>query len=423
MNFNDDKNTNSNISNKKRNRNYSNIEKNLNDFLDDDLDKYFDEFEPKKKKLNTHDDLKCHNILCDHIKYKNYKKWNNNNDIKMTSVNDLSDLIKLAEHYHCKMRKYFNGIDLELLFAIKDDLNELNKMIGLKNIKEDVVNLIIHLLLLKSKEIIKHDRTNFDEQCEQCEQVVIKKNNQDMLHCVITGSAGCGKTTFIEIYAKILTKIGICKSGHIVKVKRTDLIAKYLGQTASLTQQKIDEAKGGILLIDEAYSLGNNEKKDTYSKECLDTLNQALSENKQDFICVIAGYNDALENSFFAYNEGLKRRFPFKFNIQEYTSKELTLILNKKIVEYGEYHIEFKFNEMEKIIEKNFSNFLNQGGDMETIFSYIKINHNKRVFLLSVNEKNKLLISDIEMSVDKFIKSNNLNNEKKIPSYLSHLYI
>ena len=101
-----------------------------------------------------------------------------------------------------------------------------------------------------------------------------------MLHCVITGSPGCGKTTFIEIYAKILTKLGISKYGHIVKVKRSDLIGKYLGHTSVQTQNKINDAKGGILLIDEAYSLGNPEGRDSFSKECIDTLNQALSEDK-----------------------------------------------------------------------------------------------------------------------------------------------
>lgn len=128
------------------------------------------------------------------------------------------------------MRKYFNGIDLKLLFDIKYDLEDLNNMIGLDNIKEEVVNLIIHLLLLINKNNIS-------------DNVNLNQFSSDMLHCVITGSPGCGKTTFIEIYSRILTKLGICKSGHIVKVKRSDLIGKYLGHTAVQTQKKLMKQK------------------------------------------------------------------------------------------------------------------------------------------------------------------------------------
>lgn len=372
--------------------------------LDNDLNEYFNEFINKKNKLNNNDEYtkiinkkfsKCNNPLCNHQKYsaKEEIKWNDTNEIKLTSIDTIGDLIELANYYHCKMRRYFNGIDLELLFDIKVHLEELNKMIGLVNIKEEIVNLIIHLLLID-----KNTNTN-------------NATNSDMLHCVITGSPGCGKTTFIEIYAKILTKMGISKSGHVVKVKRTDLIGKYLGHTAIQTQKKIDEAKGGILLIDEAYSLGNPEQRDSFSKECLDTLNQALSENKQEFICIIAGYANALDTSFFAYNEGLKRRFPFRFDILPYTSDELALILNKKIHEYQyKYIINFSLDDLKKIIKKYYRHFTNQGGDMETLFLNIKINHNKRIFLLPVDEKKKLLFVDIKNAIQKFIKLKGLNS-------------
>lgn len=376
---------------------------NFNDYytekrtLDDELDEYFNNLIPKKriKLLNRKfkNTPKCKNLLCDHKKYINNeeKKWNKINKINIESIDNIKDLIELSKSYHCEMRRYFNGIDLKLLFEIKEYLEELNKMIGLTNIKEEVVNLIIHLLLL----IDKNNPSN---------PVNSNQINSDMLHCVITGSPGCGKTTFIEIYAKILTKLGMTRYGHIVKVKRSDLIGKYLGHTAVQTQKKIDEAKGGILLIDEAYSLGNPEQRDSFSKECLDTLNQALSENKQDFICIIAGYANALDTSFFQYNEGLRRRFPFRFDIQPYTPKELTLILEKKIREYNIYDIQFKLSELNKIIKKNFSHFKNQGGDMETLFLNIKIVHNKRIFLLPIEEKKKLFLYDIQTSIEKFIK-------------------
>jgi energy-coupling factor transporter ATP-binding protein EcfA2 len=384
------------------------------------LDEYLKYFiYPKKIKLITDIELKnnlkknkkCNNELCDHKKYIGEEEtdWYNTNEIIIQSVETVRDLIKLGKLYHCMMRRNFNGIDLKLLFEIKEYLEELDKLIGLNNIKEEIVNLIIHLLLMMDNNNISNISGSG-----------VNKINRDMLHCVITGSPGCGKTTFIEIYAKILTKLGVSKSGHIVKVKRSDLIGKYLGHTAVQTQKKIDEAKGGILLIDEAYSLGNPDKSDSFSKECLDTLNQALSENKQDFICIIAGYANALDSSFFAYNEGLRRRFPFRFDIQPYTSKELTLILEKKIKEYGVYDIQYKLDELSKIIKKNFFHFKNQGGDMETLFLNIKINHNKRIFLLPVEEKKKLFIYDIKTSIDKFIKLKGIDKQN---NNLSNLYI
>ena len=343
----------------------------------------------------------CDNNLCDHQKYDIEYNWNENNPITIKEIKNLNDLISLSTYYHCKMRKEFNGINLKCLHDIKENMEELNKMIGLNNIKEEIVNLIIHLLLLKSSS---------------------NNTNPDMLHCVVTGFPGCGKTTFIEIYAKLLSKLGVLKYGHVVKVKRVDLIGKYLGHTAIQTQKKIDDAKGGILLIDEAYSLGNPEQRDSFSKECLDTLNQALSENKQDFICIIAGYANALDSSFFSYNEGLKRRFSFRFDIQPYTSDELGLILNKKIVDYSNWEIKFSLQDLLQVIKSNFKYFTNQGGDMENLFLNIKIIHNKRIFLLPIEEKKKLFIEDIKESIIKFNKLKGNGIDKK-QDYLSHLYI
>lgn len=334
---------------------------------------------------------------CDHKKYTN--KWYETNKIPLEKIETIGDLIKLGSHYHCRMRKEYNGVDLKILLNITPNLIELETMIGLSNIKEEIVNMIIYLLLMKNSD---------------------KGLHSDMLHAVITGSPGCGKTTFIEIIAKIYTKLGVLKKGHIVKAKRSDLIGKYLGHTAVQTQNKINEAKGGILLIDEAYSLGNPEGRDSFSKECLDTLNQALSEDKSEFICIIAGYKNALDNSFFNYNEGLRRRFPFRFDISAYKAEELALIFMKKIKEYGYWKLEFNQEQLNKEIKTNFKYFENQGGDMETLFLNLKIVHNKRVFLLPIEEKKKLIIKDIGESINKFLKlkGDYFKNKHETPSSL-----
>jgi ATP-dependent 26S proteasome regulatory subunit len=339
----------------------------------------------------------CTNPTCDHTLH--IESWYDEHKITISTVNTLDDLIFLGSFYHCMMRVEYNGIDMKILHSLKEPLIELNNMIGLGKIKEEIVNTIIYFLLTKN---------------------LSKEINSDMMHAVITGSPGCGKTTFIEILAKVYIGLGVLKKGHIVKTRRSELIGKYLGHTAVQTQKKIEEAHGGILLIDEAYALGNPEGKDSFAKECLDTLNQALSEQKTEFICIIAGYKDALDSSFFKYNEGLKRRFPFRYEIEKYTSDELSMILLKKIEEYGHYgvhknsiwKIEFTKKQLQNLIKDNYKHFVNQGGDMETLFLGAKIAQNKRVFLLEVEEKKKLLLSDIKTSVDKFMLLHKLKDSR-----------
>ncbi len=355
----------------------------------------------------------CLNSNCDHKKTS--AKWYDLNKVDIKEINTLGDLVKLSSYYHCRMRRFYNGIDLKLVLNLKDSLIELNEMIGLKNIKNDVLNMIIYLLTKCSND---------------------KRNCQDMLHVVVTGVPGSGKTTFVEVLAKIYGKLNVLNhkkhnnvhdhdngsSYHIVKVKRSDLIGKYLGHTAVQTQRKIDEAYGGILLIDEAYSLGNPEGRDSFSKECLDTLNQALTEDKGNFICIIAGYKDALETSFFSYNAGLKRRFPFRFDIDKYTYTELSKILLKKLNDKNSWFIElfFKEEELNILIKEHYENFECQGGDMETIYLNIKIVHNKRVFLLPLEEKHKLFITDIKMAINNFLL---LKDIKKVNTSLYGYYV
>ena len=321
---------------------------------------------------------KCLNIYCDHKKY--YSKWYDTNKILIPQINSLDDLVSLGRYYHCRMRRFYNGIDLKMLNNTEAHLIALKEMIGLNNIKEEIINLIIYLLINKG----------------------LKTQELDLLNVVVTGVPGTGKTTFIEILAKILTSLGVLKFGQIIKVRRADLIGKYLGHTAIQTQKKIDEAYGGILLIDEAYALGNPEGKDSFSKECLDTLNQALSEDKGKFICIIAGYKDALDSSFFKYNEGLKRRFPFRFEIEKYAYEELSKILIKKINYNNNWELLCSEKEIIKLIKENYENFENQGGDMETVFLNIRIVQNKRVFLLPVIEKKKIIYDDIDLAIKKF---------------------
>ncbi len=359
-----------------------------------------DEEEINKRNINNRkrQKIECENIICNHKTVRNKKKWEEENVIEMKEIKSIDCLIKLGDYYHCKMRKEYNGIDLKRLNEIRGALIELRDMIGLEKIKEEVINNIIYFMMKKNK------------------------INSEMMHTIITGSPGTGKTTFIEILAKIYTKLGVLESGHIVKVKRNDLIGKYLGHTAAQTRKKIEQAHGGILLIDEAYSLGNPEGRDSFAKECLDTLNQALTEDKDKFICIIAGYKKALDESFFIFNEGLKRRFPFRFDIEKYNSDDLARILIKKIKENIDWKLLIDEKDIKKIIKENYDNFENQGGDMEVLITNLKISHNRRVFLLKEDEKDKLKLEDLNLAINKFKILKNIKNNK-IPDHLYNMYV
>ena len=115
-----------------------------------------------------------------------------------------------------------------------------------------------------------------------------------------------------------------------VSAASTDLIAGYLGQTAIKTKEVIQNSLGGVLFIDEAYSLGNNEKRDSFAKECLDTLCESLTEHKDDLMVIIAGYEEQLDECFFAFNQGLNSRFTWRFHTDKYSPNELKEILIKK---------------------------------------------------------------------------------------------
>ncbi len=227
--------------------------------------------------------------------------------------------------------------------------------------------------------------------------------------CHEEGPPGVGKTELGKIIGKIYAKLGIVKSDKFKIVKRTDLIGEYLGHTAQKTQRVIDAANGGILFIDEAYSLGNNEKKDSFAKECIDTINQNLSENKNKFICIIAGYADELDKCFFAYNSGLKRRFPFRYNIDGYAHDELRDIFLKKLKDTKwKLSGELDMKKITKFFKNNMSDFPFYGGDVDNLITDIKFMHSRRVVGKHPKYRRKITHSDIKCGFKRF-----LNNKKR----------
>ena len=185
------------------------------------------------------------------------------------------------------------------------------------------------------------------------------------------------------------------------------MIAGYLGQTALKTKDVIKDSLGGVLFIDEAYSLGNNEKRDSFAKECIDTLCEALSDNKDSLMVIIAGYEKDLNECFFSYNDGLDSRFIWRFKVDDYVAEDLRDIFVKKVGDYG-----WKVDEELKVewFEKNMKYFKFFGRDMETLFTKTKIAHSRRVFCKPDDMKKKITMKDLENGFDMFIKNEEVKN-------------
>ena len=268
-------------------------------------------------------------------------------DKEITNIIDLIELGKLYDE-----NKRYN-IDLQILNKLVEPLTELNNMIGMESVKQDMVDHILFKI------------QNLDTK------------NTDMMHTVIQGPPGVGKTEVAKIIGKIYLAMGILKNNKFIKATRSQLIAGYLGQTAKATQKIIDSAIGGILFIDEVYSLGNAEKRDSFAKECIDTINENLTDKKTDFICIIAGYKEEIDSCFFAFNAGLERRFPVRFTIDPYSPEDLFLIFKKKVFDFG-----WTIDETIKVgfFIKHHKQFKYYGGDMENLFARCKRAHSRRVF-------------------------------------------
>ena len=317
----------------------------------------------------------------------------------------LSDLIEWGDLYHKKKKKRCGSINLKTLWRIQKPLKKLQNLIGMTIVKKNIVKQIVYYL--------QH----------------LENERDDMLHTIIEGPPGVGKTELGKILGELYIKMGILQNPNIniddplfnidsifKVVKRSDLIGKYLGHTAVKTQDVINSCKGGVMFIDEVYSLGNNEGKDIFSKECIDTINRNLSEQKANFLCIIAGYPEDMEKCFFSYNNGLKRRFPFKYKINKYSPNELRDIFKLKVTNLG-----WTFKNEDAIplefFKNNIKAFPHFGGDMETLLLNCKIQHGLRVFGQPVEDKKILTYEDIRTGFAEYTR-----NKKKAQDNINMMY-
>lgn len=311
---------------------------------------------------------------------------------------DFPEQIQTLRDLICFSYKY-NGnlIDTHKLQSILPELEELDEMIGMEELKTGVTEMIMY----------------FTEG--------FLDKNEDYLHTVICGPPGTGKTHVAQILARIYCSLGILPTDDFHIVKRTDLVGKYLGHTAIKTRDKLKECLGGVVFIDEAYSLAPNDNggnRDSFSKEAIDVLNEFLSEHKNDIVVILGGYREDLENTIFASNQGLKRRFPWSFNIDSYSPKEMTDMFYLMVKRIGWEATNDAVSP--EFFEKYKHQFVHFGGDIETFITKCKFASIKRIFGKSKSQK-LITKNDVEIAMKNHEKHKDIHNHK-IPPPPEHMY-
>ncbi len=268
--------------------------------------------------------------------------------------------------------------------SLQELLNELNSLIGLDDVKQDVQSLInlIQIRRIREKRNLKQQPMS--------------------LHLVFMGNPGTGKTTVARLLARIYNKIGVLSQGQLVEVDRSGLVGGYVGQTALKVQDVVKSAIGGILFIDEAYSLTSNKDGNDYGKEAIDTLLKAMEDHRDNLIVIVAGYTNLMED-FLESNPGLKSRFNKYLFFKDYTPGELYSIFEKmckgykfNITDEAQEYVKDYFKK--RYIHRN-ENFAN-GRDVRNFFEKALIRQADRLSNkgnnLTDEELSELTLSDVE---------------------------
>lgn len=255
-------------------------------------------------------------------------------------------------------------------------LSELDGLVGLGAVKSQINDLISFQRI----QSLRRSHSLFSQ--------------KGTLHLAFIGNPGTGKTTVARIVGHIYKQIGLLSKGHFVEVSRTDLIAGYQGQTALKVKKVIERARGGVLFIDEAYSITENDHSDSYGRECLTELTKALEDYRDDLVVIVAGYTEPMEH-FFESNPGLRSRFNTFIEFPNYSCSELEEIF-LKMCAANDYALsdgakECAKNIFQKHIEKDGINFAN-GRFVRNFYEASIMNHARRVIEIATPSHEDLLL-------------------------------
>jgi SpoVK/Ycf46/Vps4 family AAA+-type ATPase len=219
--------------------------------------------------------------------------------------------------------------------TIEEAIKELDNLIGLDDVKNEVNSLVNFVNFQKERE--KHGL----------------KQNDISYHCVFTGAPGTGKTTVARILATIFRSLEVIDKGHLIETDRTGMIAEYVGQTAVKVDKLVNDALGGVLFIDEAYSLSTGSSED-FGKEAIAALLKRMEDNRDNLIVIVAGYTDKMKD-FIDMNPGLKSRFNRYIQFDDYSPSELVSIF-KKMCTGSDYTLK---SDAEELLVKEFTSVYN----------------------------------------------------------------
>ncbi len=254
-------------------------------------------------------------------------------------------------------------------------LSELDSMVGLESVKKEIRDLVN---LMRVKMIRK-------EHGLEAPSV--------SMHLVFAGNPGTGKTVMARKLAEIYQCIGVLETGVLVETDRSGMVAGYMGQTAELVKQKVDEAKGGILFIDEAYTLSNSGREGDYGQEAIDTLLKLMEDRRDEFAVIVAGYPKEMEE-FLNSNPGLRSRFNKYIYFEDYSANELYDIFLQMCAK-NDYRLQPNLEErmlyiIEKMIARQGRKFAN-ARDIRNFFEKVVTNQANRVVSLNPSDVEELL--------------------------------
>jgi len=302
-------------------------------------------------------------------------------------IDTLADLIELARD-----GTLYSNINVPMLMAIESELKELNELIGLDSIKQSIYE---QLLFYMQK---------------------MHQGSEMYMHTVIYGPPGTGKTTVAKLLGRMFSKMEVLEKPDYDDydedddepifecARRDDLIGEYLGSTCNKTYEYLESCLGGVVFMDEVYSLGNKDGGDSFAKEAIDTINLFLSEHKDEFMMIIAGYKDEIDSCFFKYNEGLRRRFMWYHTIEPYTPTQLRDIFLSKVAQTNWKVAQGVAEAMVQTIRDHPDRFPDHAGSIENLITRMKIKHSKRVLLLPESEKKVLTREDLSQAMDEVNK-------------------
>jgi hypothetical protein len=269
---------------------------------------------------------------------------------------------------------------LQDLRRIAQVAREIDALVGLEDVKSSLFRMVVYHLRASRRTV---------------------KTGAGMMNMCITGDPGTGKTTLVGLIARLFAASGLLAKGQVVVAGRQDFVGKFIGHTAPQTTAVLRRALGGVLVIDEAYTMGTKGHDDSFSREAMDTINEFLSVHAGDIMIIVAGYHGEMQGRFFSQNPGLERRFPVRFNLGRPNAAQLCRIFDGMVKTHGWSLLDT--GAIHAIIRRRHHTTPCSAGDMATLVLHSEFEAAVRCWKQQSTE-NVLTVQDVEDGVSRMDK-------------------